>query len=305
MLTGNNCKQIKNTNMKKIFLKMMIISVALISFNSCQDMNHPALGDYKKDSNPVGGPLKFYVAFDGTTDNPLMNAVDSIRANFATANSETAIDGINGKGIQGGVGKLVTYAKPNDFAKTAGSFTVSVWEKHDGQTTNNSLTNGPEYIFSFVAAADYHWSSSNMFLLFEGSNAACAVKFVIADGLSADGKSSTADTWLNWEGDGSIAGLLDNQWHHCVFVYDQATSGLTFYKDGVSLGTKTWGTHGAIKLIDSKLASMRIGCGPQGDANDVSDNWLACTWKGSLDQFRMYNTALTAAEVTALFTKKQ
>jgi hypothetical protein len=291
--------------MKKIFLTIIVLSVALISFNSCQDMSHPALGDYKKDSNPVGGPLKFYVAFDGTTDNPLMNAVDSIRANFATANATTPIDGISGKAIQSAVGKFITYAKPNDFAANSNSFTISFWEKHDGQTKNNALTNGPEYPFSFVAAADYHWSGSNMMLMFEGANAACAVKLVVADGLSTDGKASAADTWLTWEGAGSISGLLDNQWHHCAFVYDQATSGLTFYKDGASQGTKTWGTHGAIKLIDSKIASLRVGCGPQGDANDVSDNWLASTWKGGLDQFRFYGTALTAAEVSTLYSKKQ
>lgn len=290
--------------MKKIFIMIMTLSVAIILFNSCQDMNHPAYSDYKKDSNPVGGPLKFYVSFDGTTDNPLMNAVDSIRANFATLNTTTSIAGISGKAVQGAIGKSVNYAKPNDFAVNAGSFTISFWEKHDGQTKNNALTNGPEYPFSFVAAADYHWSSSNMMLMFEGSNTACAVKLVIADGLSADGKSSAADTWLTWEGDGSIPGLLDNQWHHCAFVYDKTTSGLTFYKDGVSLGTKTWGTHGAVKLIDSKITSMRIGCGPQGDASDVSDNWLASTWKGGLDQFRFYSTVLTAAEINALFTKK-
>ncbi|MGB4414391.1 MAG: LamG-like jellyroll fold domain-containing protein [Paludibacter sp.] len=290
--------------MKKIFIIIMTLSVAIILFNSCQEMNRPAFGDYKMDSNPVGGPLKFYVAFDGTTDNPLMNAVDSIRANFATANTTTSINGINGKGIQGAVGKFVTYAKQNDFASTMGSFTVSFWEKHDGQTKNNALTNGPEYPFSFVAVADYHWSNSNFMLMFEGSNTACAVKMVVADGLSADGKASAADTWLTWEGAGSIAGLLDNQWHHCAFVYDQNTSALTFYKDGVSLGAKTWPTHGAIKLVDAKIASVRIGCGPQGDAQDVSEDWLRSTWKGGLDQFRLYSTALTAAEVSALFTKK-
>ncbi|MBP1677703.1 MAG: hypothetical protein H6Q20_2262 [Bacteroidetes bacterium] len=290
--------------MKKLIILATTLIVALLTFNSCQDLDRPELGDYPKDSNPAGGPLKFYVAFDGTTDNPLMNAVDSIRANFATANGTTAMDGINGKGIQGVAGQFISYAKPNDFVTTAGSFSVSFWYKHDGQTKNNALTNGPEYIFSFVAAADYHWSGSNMMLMFEGSNTACAVKMVIADGLSANGKASTADTWLTWEGANAIAGLLDNQWHHCVFSYDQATSGLTFYKDATVIGTKTWGTHGAIKLIDSKVAGFRLGCGPQGSAGDVSNDWLRSSWKGGLDQFRMYNTALSAAEVTALFSKK-
>ena len=91
----------------------------------------------------------------------------------------------------------------------------------------------------------------------------------------------------------------------CYTKLLRTTSGLTFYQDGVSQGTKTWGTHGAINLVDSKIAGFRIGCGPQGDQTDVSDNWEASTWKGGLDQFRMYNTVLTADEVNTLFVNKQ
>ena len=258
--------------MKKILNRLIAFAAAILLLSGCQDLNHPELGDYPKDSNPVGGPLKFYAAFDGTSTDPLKNAVDSIKANFATANTVSSIDGIHGKAIQGAAGKFVSYAKPNDFVTKASSFTISFWQKHDGQTKNNAMGNGPEYPFSFVSPSSYHWSSSNMFLLFEGNNTACAVKLVLVSGLSADGNSSTADTWLTWEGAGSIPGLLDNAWHHCVFVYDAATSGLTFYKDGAAIGTKTWGTHGPVGLADSKVLSMRIGAGPQGNAGDTSDN---------------------------------
>ncbi|MDD2244371.1 MAG: LamG domain-containing protein [Dysgonamonadaceae bacterium] len=290
--------------MKNIF-KIIPLLIAFAFLIGCQDFNRPELGDYPEDSNPAGGPLKFYTAFNGTTTDVLMNAVDSIRANFPTANTTTATDGISGKGIQGGVGNFLSYAKPNDFAKTASSFTISFWQKHNGQTKNNALTNGPEYIFSFPAPADYHWSSGSMFLMFEGDNAKCAVKMVLVTGLADNGTASKTDTWLTWEGDGSIQGLLDNQWHHCAFVYDEKTSGLTFYKDGAPIGTKTWTGHGALGLVNDKINSMRIGCGPQGNADDKSDNWLASTWKGSLDQFRMYGTALSATEVNALFTGKK
>jgi hypothetical protein len=53
---------------------------------SCQKMTRPALGNYPKDANPPGGPLKFYAAFDGTSSNALMNGVDSIRADFPSNN---------------------------------------------------------------------------------------------------------------------------------------------------------------------------------------------------------------------------
>lgn len=288
--------------MKKIIYSVAIILTAFL-LGSCQDMNHPTLGDYVEDENPVGGTLKFYVAFDGTTEDYLFNAVDSIRANFASANTTTTVDGINGKAIQCNVGKYVSYAKPNDFATTASSFCISFWEKHDGQTHNNALTNGPEYIFSFVSPSTYHWSGSNMFLLFEGNNTACAVKLVAVSGVSNG--ASVSDTWFAWEGSNAISGLMDNAWHHCAFVYDASTSVLSFYLDGTLTGTKTWNNHGAIGLVNDEINSVRIGCGPQGDVSDASDNWLASTWKGEIDQFRMYGTALTSAEIASLYSAKK
>lgn len=289
--------------MKKILYSLTIVLTVFMFYN-CQDINHPELGNYPKDANPVGGPLKFYAAFDGTTDDVLFNAVDSIRANFATANTTTMIDGISGKGLQGGVGAFVSYAKPNDFATTASSFTISFWEKRDGQTKNNSGTNGPEYAFSFVSPSSYNSMNTNFFILFEGSNTACAVKMYVATGIKSDGKAAS-DTWMAWEGSGALPGLLDNDWHHCAFVYDETTSVLTFYVDGVSKGTKTWSDHGVLGLVNDKINSMRIGCGPQGDETDVSDNWLASTWKGELDQFRMYGEALSESAIISLYTNKE
>jgi hypothetical protein len=71
------------------------------AINGCQKLDRPALGDYPKDANPPGGPLKFYTAFDGTTPDPIFNAVDSIKANFPSSNPLPQIDGVNGKAIGG------------------------------------------------------------------------------------------------------------------------------------------------------------------------------------------------------------
>ncbi len=287
-------------NIDKIFTFL----VASALFFGCQQLDQPILGEYPKDANPAGGPLKFYAAFDGTSDDALKNAVDSIRANFASLNTTSSTDGVSGKAIQTGVSAFVTYSKPNDFGAYASSFTITFWEKHNGQTKNNALMNGPEYPFSFVSPSNYHWSGSNMFLLFEGDNTKCAVKFVLVSGLNEDG-TSKSDTWLTWEGANSIPGLLDNNWHHCAFVYDETTSGLSFYLDNKLIGTKTWTGHGALGIVNDKINAMRIGCGPQGNVNDESDNWLASTWKGGLDQFRMYANVLTANEIGELYNAKK
>lgn len=283
--------------MIKVFRKCMIIGSMSLVFFGCQDMDRPELGDYPIDENPPGGPLKFYVNFDAASTDPLMIAVDNIRATFPTDNPFTTTPGITGNAVKGVKDKFIAYAKPNDFASTAKSFTIAFWEKHDGQTKNGANA-GAEEIFS-LPSSNGHWSGASMILLFDAAPTptATAVKLVLVD-------ANMTDTFLTWEGANSIEGLLDNSWHHCALVYDAATSGLTFYKDGIAVSTVNWGTHGDVNLDDSKITGLRIGNGPQAQ-NETGDNWLSSYWKGSLDQFRMYGTALTAAEVNELYTEKQ
>ena len=283
-------------NHKNIFRNITAAAASVLLLASCQKMERPALGDYPKDANAPGGPLAFYVAFDGTSTNKLMNAVDSIRANFATDNPLATIDGARGKGVQGANLKYITYAKPNDWAMNAKSFTISFWYKGNGQTKNNKGGNGPEYIMSFPSS-NGHWSGSSMLVFLEGNNTACAVKTMFVDKTGGDG-------WMTWEGGESIAGLMDNTWKHMALVYNATNSSMTLYVNGVANAkVKNWGTHGNANFDEGSIKELRIGSGPA--SNVDSDDWLACSWKGGLDQIRMYTTALTASEVNALYTGKQ
>ena len=99
----------------KIITNATVVLALVIAIAGCNKPSRPALGDYPKDANPPGGPLKFYAAFDGTTANPLMNAVDSIRANFPSDNPLASADGVEGKGIQGVIDKAIKYPGANDF----------------------------------------------------------------------------------------------------------------------------------------------------------------------------------------------
>jgi Concanavalin A-like lectin/glucanases superfamily len=97
---------------------------------------------------------------------------------------------------------------------------------------------------------------------------------------------------------------LDNKWRHVSIVYDAATSTMTLFLDGVANpNKKTWGTHGNINIDNNTIVEMRVGAGP-GDNID-SDDWLSSSWKGGIDQLRMYSKALTAAEIQTLFNSKQ
>lgn len=285
-----------NYNFNKVFLKATAFLLLAMLGTGCQKMDRPGIGDYPTDANPPGGPLNFYAAFDGTTDNPLMNAVDSVRATFPSENPLTSIDGVSGKAVQGANKKFIKFARPNDWAAVAKSFSISFWYKRDGQTQNNTGGNGPEYIASFKSN-NGHWSGSSLLVFLEGNNAACAVKVMIAD-------KNVADNWFTWEGGNTIPGIMNNQWHHIVITYDAPTSTMSLFLNGVANPNKrTWGTHGNINFDDSKIQEMRIGAGPN-DSFD-SDDWLSSTFKGGIDQFRMYSSVLSAAEIQSLFTGKK
>lgn len=283
--------------MKNKIIKIIgILSLAVLAV-SCQNLDRPELdADYPKDINAPGGPLKFYVAFDGTTNNPLMNAVDSVKAKFPNDNPLASIDGAKGKGVQGANYKYIKYSNANDFAQNAGSFTVSVWTKKSVMKT--------DHVFSMPAVDGYHWSGGSMFLVTEGSVAEPILKFFVRD--------KTGEKWFEWvpwASTGFVAGIYDGNWHHLAFVYDGGTSVMTLYVDGQPKTTSEWAGHGNIVLEPAKITGLKIGAGPQeftpAEIANGGDDWLKNSWTGGIDQFRMYTTPLSAAEVQTLFTKKR
>lgn len=297
-------------NMISIFRKYWVIGFLTLAFFGCQDMDRPEFGNYPVDENPPGGALKFYVNFDASSTNPLMVAVDNIRANFPQDNPLSTIPGIAGNAVQGTAGKYITYAKPNDFASTAKSFTISFWEKHDDTMTGDNGEGGTQHVFG-ISSSNGHWTKAAMFLLFDerSNNTTGSIVKLFVAGKNANG--SVSEKWFEFVGDNRVPGLQDNQWHHLAFVYDATTSEMIFYKDGTKFSTTSqilWkdgdALHGDVNFDNSKVTGFKINGGPQ-TPGETPDSWLQNAWKGGLDQFRLYATALTAAEVNELFTKKQ
>jgi hypothetical protein len=284
--------------MRKINL-ILSAAAMLMVIGSCQKMKRPALGDYPRDANPPGGPLKFYAAFDGTTANPLFNAVDSIRANFAANNPLTQINGISGKGIQGALDKAIRYASANDWAKST-SFTIAFWLK------NTPWSGGPGFLFNLTMKD--HWANGVTWMLIEdqgqSSATSATVKFVLQD------------QWFEFVGANKFnKPLLDGNWHHLAITYNETTSKLTYYFDGAEYAG-----------LPASLTDVKNGANPRGPANLLNneggagqfvfggwnkhvgvdgptDGWIQ-GFNGGLDQLRLYSKALTGSEVLALYNSK-
>jgi hypothetical protein len=270
---------------------LTFLAVAVL-LGSCQKMTRPGLTNYPKDENPPGGPLKFFVAFDGATSNSLMNAVDSVKADFPSNNPLQSTDGISGKALLGDGTDFIKYSNANDFVSTAGSFTISFWEKRNGIPQGNSA-----FIFCFASSNGY-WAGASMLGLFDwGTNNDSAVlKIDCID-------NNVADNWFQWLGPTAVHGIMDNAWHHLAFVYDATSSVMTLYVDGVANpNTQSWGSHGPANMDNSKITEFDLG----GNSNIPNMGW-GQNWEAgnALDQFRLYGTALSASDVANLYATKQ
>jgi hypothetical protein len=268
---------------------LLVLTLGIIS-TSCQKMERPALSsDYPKDANPPGGPLKFYTAFDGTSVNPLMNAVDSVRANFPSENPLASVDGISGKAVQGDGTKAIKYPSANDF-KGSTSCTISMW-------VNNTVNPNTELYFS-LATKDY-WHESAAFLLVEHATPTAATL-----------KFSLMDHWVEYNNQSFNKPLFNGQWHHLAFTYDETTSKLMVYFDGEAVPTP--GTSGDFTSNGAPLGKLNLsnatnlvlgGWNKHADLSGPKDSWIS-GFTGKLDQFRLYGKALSASEVQAIFNSK-
>ena len=281
-----------------LFLSSTLI---LLMMAGCQKMEHPQLpADYPTDDNQVllPGDLRFFASFNNTTGvSPRWNANDSISTNPALLFPASYEPGITGNGIKGVDNKARLYLNANDF-KTATSFTVAFWMK-------NTDAGRTEFLFSLKDDTYSGWHRSGMFLMLEHGNAtATTLKFGLMD------------QWLEFpDGNKFPRPLLDGNWHHLAFSYDQTTSKMSYYFDGVIVpapasasdvkNVQTAGNppRGAVNFANASNLVIG-GWNKHAKLAGPSDDWIK-SYTGNLDQFRLYNKALSAAEIMTLFTSKQ
>jgi hypothetical protein len=91
----------------------------------------------------------------------------------------------------------------------------------------------------------------------------------------------------------SISGVATNTWVQTVGVFNFTTDVLTAYKNGASAGTTNIGTLGTVSNTSDVGIAQRIEPPPAPPSKFL---------KGSIGLVRFYNTALSAAQVSQLFT---
>ena len=273
--------------LNKITKSSLFILALIIAITGCNKLPRPAMGAYPADTNPPGGPLKFFVAFNGSTSNILMNSVDSIRANFPSSNTGTIVDGgISGKCYKGSATGYCKYAGVNDFTK-ASSFTVAFWMKKTPQPGGS----GTNFAFS-LNAKGYSWTNTKMFLEFEDWSTL----------TTGNCKFYLMDNWVEYVNANGMPNVTNGNWHQLAFTYDGTSSTLKAYIDGVLFRTNVIAGLGPVSF--GNFDDFTIG-GPNQYTHD-NNGWMGF-WDGSsnlLDQFRLYGTVLSASDITALYNAK-
>jgi hypothetical protein len=277
---------------KNIFL-LLAFGLAI---SSCKKLARPALGDYPTDDLQLpAGDLRFYTSFDLASAEYRSQVADSISARppFFDASPLALIPGVRGNGVQGSDANAIQYLNANDFGNST-SFTVATWLK-------NSVPTGGKAQFLFSLVNSGNWCNCNMFALFDHTNSgatadSAVIKFHIVD--------NKGDKWFELVGGNRMKGIYDGNWHHLAFVYDEVTSNMTFYRDGAAYHTVNWGGHGKIDITPATVGNFILGgMNKHAGVAGPTDDWMQ-SWQGGIDQFRLYNKALSAAEVQSLFTSK-
>lgn len=268
----------KNIN-KKVFFAFIAVSVF---FSSCYkkfdpDSYKPALsiGGYTSTKEIAPGNLVGYWAFDGSL-------IDSV-SNTSGANTGTSFNnGIKGQALQGADNSYVLF-DPGPAITGLQSFTVTSW------------VNAPLDTLGMVGLLDIANSASfwgNLTIFFE--NGGTADKGLLKIHVNNKG----TDAWLgNYE--------LTNpwgSWMNIAVTYDAATSTFKVFVNGSKIDTKTMENYGPLKFQNATrmvFGTVQFQTTPSLTTEAEAQDW-ASYLTGSLDEVRIYNSALAENDVSAL-----
>lgn len=214
---------------------------------------------------------------------------DSVQNLAGTAANTSFAAGRKGQALKGAANGYVAYENAGTALPALQSFTVAMWmntQKHDG---------GAQCVFMLPKTSDF-WG--NMFMLIEGNNTA-------ADSMLI--KVNFAGQWAELTGVNRVPNMYGS-WKHVAFSYNATTSKFSMYINGIKLNLPATITDrkaganplGALRFTDA--SKFVIGGFQQhlGAPWSAPDGWML-NYTGLLDEFRIYNAAISDTDVNALY----
>jgi hypothetical protein len=142
-----------------------------------------------------------------------------------------------------------------------GDVTIAFWSKGNGNSgQSTSILEATDSVNNRILNIHLPWSDNTIY-------------WDAGKGSSYDRISKAA-----------TATDIDNVWHHWAFVKKTSTGQMFIYKDGVQ-----WHSGSTLNLPVGKITKFFLGTG-----KDLTTNW-----KGSIDEFSVWSTALDVATIAA------
>lgn len=268
-------------------------------------------------------PLPVFDGFSNSKDIEPTNLVSYFPFSGTTADSLKALTGTNkgnvgfgaglagGKAYQGAVNSYVVFNSPGP-EKDMQSFTVSFW-------MNSPKTNGlARGIFSLNNPNDF-WGSLDIYLDNPGPTDPKGDTLLFKVHMTNASGVPFAGYFLQSKVPNAIS-----TWTHMVVTYSAATSVINFYQNGNAIGIAgVAGTDGFVKgpampgsdpavspvtpygplklpTTAAVLGTWQFQTTPSLTTSATAQSW-AESFVGALDNFRIYNVALSSDQVNALY----
>lgn len=250
----------------------------------------PPIGNYSRSDEVAADNLIAHFSFDD-------NVTDS-KNNISggEAHNISFVSGQKGKAYKGSENGYISFANSGTLPSLT-SFTITMWvntQKHQG---------GAQGLFTLPKTGSF-WG--NLFMLVEQNTGITDLMQ-----LKAHVQRSSDDFWLDLgNGDNRAPGLYGG-WKQLVMSYNEETSRLELYVNGTRLNLP--GTLGNVKVGNpaQPMGKLHFADAGQkfiiggyqnqlGAPFNTPESWML-TYTGAMDEFRIYNRALTAQELTALY----
>ena len=291
-------------NFKNIKFAMLLAVAAGLLINGCTKADYG--DDFSKgDPPPVAGgfvnsndiaPANLVAHF--SFENSVADVKGGVTGGVASGTT-SFVPGLKGKAYQGSTNGFIGYTNPGPIA-TLTSFTTSMWintQKHDG---------GAQGVFTLAKQDGSFWG--NFFLMIEGNNSTSNRMF-----MKLHMEKNTApfvEHWLEPFGDFRPDDMY-GAWRHVAWTYDAATSKVGFFVNGQKRAlppgadTRIADPSGTpLGGLNFKNPTKFIIGGFQnqlGTPFNSPEPWML-PYTGKLDEFRIYNKALSEQEISAIAT---
>ena len=304
------------------FLAAGILCTAAVSScsKSSSDPTLPPIGGYNSSDDVASANNVAKWSFEN-------NLTETKTGTTGTGTNVAYTAGKKGQAWQGSSSqpRYATYTMPAAVSAGLTSYSIAFWMNTDsmklplGAPTQG---HGAQGLFSIVDANGF-WGGVNLFIenRSPADNDTLRLKLLVRN----------VRTGVTWQDQGPILRIPNslNTWVHVVLTYDAGTGRFTAYVNGVPggkmevpYGPVSGGTyvqyvndpgglnnpnaaaiHGPIQLPASTqmvLGSFQFTTTPALNAGGTQQPW-ATTYAGKMDELRIYKSALSASDVSALF----